>query len=387
MADDTRSLPAAQPLAGQTTADDKMVFEPERLSYESARRLAATIANALPDRDKNKRIVIASLADLADVANFRGTAVMLDLLQKDYEQIALSARTANERRIEVQPEAFGIMAAANVLPPVTPLSGIATVVNAGLGLASLFRQDVSFSGSPASVDAVAFEIAVAAALKDLQFEHVRIPALGVFPSNPGSNSLAAGLQALERAKSEAWQIIRPLISELVSLDTQLDLASRAKNQTEIDRLTGEINSLRADLSPVTEPLAALDLRWSQIQGDWLKVSSDTGLTGFARLLRAEALQLNDPTYLHAAVVSSGGHRRITRSLLRTIFTGDNLTFAGGVVVRWALLDSSGEVLRGGLLTRLKTRNAGPGLAQRLKEWFAARKSGTRRKSKPLKRER
>jgi len=62
MADETKIIPAVQPLAGQTTADDKMVFEPERLSYESARQIAAIIAVELQGRDKAQRIVIAGLS-------------------------------------------------------------------------------------------------------------------------------------------------------------------------------------------------------------------------------------------------------------------------------------------------------------------------------------
>jgi hypothetical protein len=369
MANDTQSIPVPQPLAGQTTTDDKMVFEPERLSYRSARRLATDIANELRGRSKADPIIIASLSELADIANLRGTNVMIDMLRKDYEQAAKSAGTAVERRTALLSTEGGIATLIEALPALTPLSGIATAVNAGLGLASLFRQDVSFSGSAVSVDAIAFEIALAAALKKLEFEHVLLPALGVFPSNPQSPSLAERLQSVDQAKLEVWKVVRPLISELVALDTQLDLQSRAKNQSEIDRLTGEINSLRADLSPISEPLAALDQRWSQLQGEWQKVASDTGLTGFARLLRAEAIQREGTLYLHAAVVSNGGHRRITRSLLRTMFTGDNLTFTGGVVVRWALLDSSGEVQQGGLLTRHKTLSASPGLVKRVKKWF------------------
>ena len=350
MPDTPSPIPIPQPLAGQTTADEKMTFEPERLSYQSACELADSIAAAIPTDDKHKRIVIASLADLADLANLRGALAMLDLLEQDYRQIGESAQTAAGRRTVKS------LAVTNLLPPVTALSGIATVISAGLGIASLFRRDVSYAGSPTSVDAIAFEIAVAAELKKLNFDHVLIPALGVFPAAPPGDSLKDKLRKLESAKFAVWQIVQPMVSELVTLDTQIDLASRAKDQPKIDRLTIEINALRADLAPLTEPLAALDQRWSQIQGDWQKTSPDTGLTGFARLLRAEVVQRGDPVYLHAAVVSSGGYRRISRSLFCTIFTGDGLTFTGGVIIRWALLNASGEFQAGGLLTTERTKD-------------------------------
>jgi len=353
MPDTSSPVPVPQPLAGLTTADEKMTFEPERLSYQSACELAVAVAAAIPTNDKRKRIVLASLADLADLANLRGTLVMLDLLEQDYSQIRGSAQTAAGRRTA---KSFAV---GGVLPPVTALSGIASVISAGLGIASLFRQDVSYVGSPTSVDAIAFEIAIAAELNKLGFEHVLIPALGLFTASPPGDSLKDKLRKLEAAKLSVWQTVQPMVSELVALDTQLDLASRAKNQPEIDRLTTEVNALRADLAPLTEPLAALDQRWSQIQGDWQKTSPDTGLTGFARLLRAESVQRGDPVYLHAAVVSSGGYRRISRSLFRTIFTGDGLSFTGGTIIRWALLSASGEFQAGGLLTTEKTKDTDP----------------------------
>jgi hypothetical protein len=92
MADDTQSGTLASP--AQTTADDKMVFEPERLGYESAKQIAAAIAQELSDVDKAQPVVIASLAELADIANLRGTMVLIGLLRQDYGQIAQSARVA-----------------------------------------------------------------------------------------------------------------------------------------------------------------------------------------------------------------------------------------------------------------------------------------------------
>jgi hypothetical protein len=68
----------------------------------------------------------------------------------------------------------------------------------------------------------------------------------------------------------------------------------------------------------------------------------------ARLLRAEAIKTEEPIYLHAVVVSSGGHHRIARSLWRTMFYGDGLTFVGGATVRWSLLAADGSIEKGGI---------------------------------------
>jgi hypothetical protein len=68
------------------------------------------------------------------------------------------------------------------------------------------------------------------------------------------------------------------------------------------------------------------------------------------MLRAEQLSitLKGAVYLHAAVVSSGGHNRVSRSLLRILFFGDGLSSMGGAVARWALLEADGAVTTGGI---------------------------------------
>ncbi len=75
-----------------------------------------------------------------------------------------------------------------------------------------------------------------------------------------------------------------------------------------------------------------------------------------RLLRAEAIAaLAPPAYLHAAVVSSGGHHRTSQSLLRMIFLGDGLSFASGATVRWALLEANGAVSEhGGIWSAMRS---------------------------------
>jgi len=66
------------------------------------------------------------------------------------------------------------------------------------------------------------------------------------------------------------------------------------------------------------------------------------------LLRAEAIRKSDSVFLHGAIVSSGGHQRISRSLFRFLLFGDGLSFKGGVVIRWGLLAADGSVIKGGI---------------------------------------
>src|SRR4051812_41722487 len=99
MAQDTAAASTASPqpparLDGTTTMDDKLKFEPERLSYEAAVRLARQIAddvctriprttNGKPDHP----VVVASSGYLADLANRSWSEAVLDGLKQDYDAV------------------------------------------------------------------------------------------------------------------------------------------------------------------------------------------------------------------------------------------------------------------------------------------------------------
>jgi hypothetical protein len=360
-------LPTVQPLEGKTTIDDKMVFEPERLSYVSAAKVAAEIAGKLPDpKELGPLIVIARVSLLADMANLQATGTLLDGLQQDYESLGGQAKDLLQSRgsglqMEAAPDTAEKPEITNLPAPIPALPLVAAGLNAALGLVSLFREDVSFSGVKTGVDALAFELALASALKKRGFARVLIPDLCVIPAGGATeDSLQSKLQKIEDAKLGLWQAVSPLVSELVELDTELDQASRGGDQPTVDSLTGEIAQLRRDLSPITEPLSRVDQRYSEILSQLQKADADSGLTGLARLLRAEAISGMEPEFLHAQVVSSGGHNRIQRSLWRTLFGGDGLSFMGGVVVRWARLSSTGEIQQGGILTCRQTADFAAG---------------------------
>jgi hypothetical protein len=140
------------------------------------------------------------------------------------------------------------------------------------------------------------------------------------------------------------------VSQLVTLEAELEKEAKAKNQARVDELSQEVTNLRRNMEPVATPLGRTDQQFAELQARWREIDQSSGLTELARLLRAEALHAMDPVYLHAAIVSSGGHYRVSRSLLRTIFTGDGLSFAGGAIARWALLRKDGCVMKGGILT-------------------------------------
>ena len=354
---DANPIPGVTPLTGSTTVDANVVFEPERLTYIVAGEIAARIVAKIAghkDVDAEQPVVVAGMSFLADLGNLAATGVLLDALLQDYETLAQRAEQRNRDRgrgaREAQPPAalssLSIVPAASVLGAGTSLVAGLTGV---LGVASLFREDVSFTGVKAAVDSLSFTIAIARELKARGFKQVLIPELYVILNqNSGSGSLPARLRAVEEARLKVWQQVTPMISKLVALDAELEQKAASKNQAEVDRLTQEVNELRSDLNPISDPLAKMDQRLTDLLADLQKTDPASGLSGLARLLRAEAIGAVNPNYLLAKIVASGGHNRVSRSLLRTLFIGDGLSFMGGCVARWALLDSHGAFGHGGI---------------------------------------
>jgi hypothetical protein len=375
----TSNLPVVTPLEGKTTVDDKMSFESGRLSYDSADGIARSITAAVRHRIQGQTIIIADVSLLTDFGNLQSFYLCLDDLQQDYDALAAHVQRAGTPKgfqadIQEGLEAITFAAAAPAV----------AAVESALGLFSLFKSDVEYHGLTTAVDALAFELALAGHLKSAGSKRVFVPAL-MFISKPdiSEGSIRSRVNKLQNAKARAWEMAGPMISKLVMLEAQLDTAVSAKDQKLVDQLASEVSTLRRDLDPVSAALARADQRLSELQQAWAKTDESTELTTLARMLRAEAIQKMDVSYIHAAIVSAGGQNRISRNLFRTLFAGDGLTFMGGVVARWALLDRDGSIEEGGILTRLESA-AYPSLFGRITQAFHRLISGSRyRRGKDL----
>jgi hypothetical protein len=368
-----------EPDAGKTSVDDKMMFETERLSYESADAIACAIALELRTQLKTQTVVIVGTALLADFANLDALRVTFKDLENEYE--AIGTRAAAVRQAPSQPGAkapqagatprlldevlvpeasgpaalVGALSAAAIGAAAASMLGVAApLVGAALGLAGLLKQDTQYYGDRTSLDPLAFELALADRVKRGGATAVIVPNLTVFEPAKKPDSLIACLERLQAAKSAAWSSVGPLIAALVSLEKSLAEASAAKNQVEVDRLSKELGEMRRNLDPLAIPLERADQRLADLQAMWEKVDDSTGWSLLARMLRAEAVHAHRPVYLHAAIVSSGGHHRINRSLWRLLTFSDGLSFTGGAVARWALLDRHGRIEKGGILSRRST---------------------------------
>lgn len=335
------STTGVTPLGGTTTVDDKMTFEPGRLSYLAARRIAAVVAEQVKPYVGEKPVALAGDAFLADLGNLGASKVQLEMLIDDYERISLSL-TAAPAKVATSTATAALASA--VVPAVT--AGL----QGALGLVALLRENVEFKGFDTKIDPRAFEIALAAQLTAHHVADVYVPDLIVVKTPAeGPESFRGKWAAMQAARQAAWQHVGPLVAHLARKDAELDLASRTGTGEHVAALSREVLALRRAVEPVTETLQHAEKRLADLQAQWDKTSETTGLTMLTRLLRAEAIEAKVPRYLHATVVLSGGHNRVSRNLFRMILLGDGLTSMGGVVVRWALLEPDGRFVAGNLI--------------------------------------
>ncbi|HJQ99899.1 MAG TPA: hypothetical protein VJ826_16405 [Candidatus Polarisedimenticolaceae bacterium] len=336
----SESKPEVQPLEGKTSIDEKMFFEPERLSYRAAARLAAAIGAAAGPLVTGKTAIVTGTAFLVDLFNLRATSHELEILAEDYEAAAAadaSGRAGDVR--EVGPRAVPAVAGAAIIP----------VVTTALGILSYFREDIDYRGIRTVVDPFAFELAVANELKAAGATEVFV--VDLFVPTKKDSELAQHLSAVHEARAAVWQLMAPKVAELARLDGELDEAARRADQKKVDDLAARIGAVRRDIDPMTQTVSRLDRRLDDLEATLHRTDERTGLTTLARLLRAEAICASasgNARFVHAAIVSSGGHHRISRNLLRMMFLGDGLSFSGGAVARWAVVGPGGSIEKAGI---------------------------------------
>lgn len=373
-------------LDGTTTIDDKMQFEPVRLSYEAAQAIAEQVAAAVASGVKDKPLVVVAGARLlADLGNLVATKIMLDGFAEDFKSLKSAGDVAAGRSVpaavatadEVRRQA--VPAPAMMLPA---LGAITAGAQSALALLGLFRENVDFRGVAVAIDATALELALAAHLAAHGAGEVIVPDLSV-PSEPaaGDGTLRDALLAAHSERAAAWRAVAPLIALRAEAEAQLDDATTREDDEAVDAAAARVREVRRALDPISGPLASLEQRFDELQGQLTKVSdADGGLTVLARLFRAEAIRAREPIYVHIRALSAGGANRVSRSLLRTIFTGDGLSATGGIVVSWALLTATGDVLAGGIASR--AHGAKFGKASRPTDYTVINELPTGKASKP-----
>jgi hypothetical protein len=303
------------------------------LSYEAASHVAATIAIEVESAIKDRYVVVAGTELLADLANLVATRVTLEGIASDYRALAAHATVAAKTHASIAAAsgaetmpgsnlvegAIPIAAAiaSSLSEAVPPLAAAAAAVQAGIGLVSLFRQNVNVHGVAVGVDALAFEIEMAAQLHRRGAARVYVSELLVFevPRND-TKSLRGAIRHAQEARAKTWSELAPLVSHLANLEAAFDAAVAEGSQERVDLTIATIRDLRRMIDPIVAPLSKVDQRLDQLQAQFAASDSQSnGLTLLARLFRAESLKARDPLFVYVRVVASGEATELsTRSL-------------------------------------------------------------------------
>jgi hypothetical protein len=145
---DANPIPKVTPLTGTTTIDTNLVFEPERLTYVSARQIAERISEEIVkechDVSREEPIVVVSISFLTDLGNLESTGLLLDALFQDYQTLAQRAESRNLGRGGGPARALNILSS---VPGTAVLGAGINVLSAGTSLvAGLNRR--ARSGEP-----------------------------------------------------------------------------------------------------------------------------------------------------------------------------------------------------------------------------------------------
>jgi len=346
MADDIK------PLDGKTTVDDKVVFEPQRLSYDAARVIAENIARRISGRTRDQVVVIAGSQLLADFSNLVATKAVLEELANEYDALAKATHASTP----VLPAAVRSTRPRTTellhLNLAAPLETVTAGVQGALALLSLFRQDVDYKGVPVSIDTLGFEIELAARIRMHKASEVIVPDFALLAApEKDAGAIRSLIEKVKEARARvilaaASKIPQPKHEELVDEDEKKKSASHVVDPNDLPS-----HAPRSNLEMVGEIFAQIDQRFTDLQTQLAKGDTDgSGLTMLARLYRAEALNARSPMLVHVRVLLAGGSNRIERSLFRTLFSGDGLSATGGAVVSWAILSKRGAIEDGGMFS-------------------------------------
>lgn len=315
------------PLDGTVSLDDRVSMESQVLAYRASARIAAAIATET--KACCSRVVLLNELLAVDIRNSFGIRAELSVLEKAYRSLVPEKSTV----------ARDLSAAAAVAPAVE--------------LLGLFREDTQLSGRKFDITERALHASLAGALVALEVA-VSMPALmstvggsASPPPTPPWDRAAELFAPVLKARRDAMESLRPQLRRLAELDEELGGAEGAskRDKDRISATRGQIAQIQGQLRPALLLLEKTDAQFVQLQTSLGKVDEKSGLSGYARFVRAlEILADSEAAFLFAAVVAAGGTYRVSRNLWRTLFFRAGWSFSGGCIAWYVLFRRGGEIL-------------------------------------------
>jgi hypothetical protein len=165
--------------------------------------------------------------------------------------------------------------------------------------------------------------------------------------NTPADRVAELFKPVLEARRAAMSEVGPKLRQIAELDEELGRLEKANppDPAAIATAREKIVGAQAEVRPALLLLEKTDTQFTELQSSMSKVEEKSGLSRFARLVRAsEILARKDASFLYASVTTAGGAYRVSRNFLQTIFWKGSWSFSGGCIVWYTLFGADGKIL-------------------------------------------
>lgn len=363
--------------AGTTTIDDAMAIEVESLAQIAASKLAGEVADRVfqaqaKTKTKTKTILYLDAKAVSALSLYRTFELQCTVLSQGFASASTIADKAFER-LKYQratPQAGkSIKNATEATQPqgVGPLGLIPTAtlpatlgLTAAANLLGFFSVDTEYRGRAASVSeqAFVFELARCLQKKQLTFWWPSLTFVLEFPAPPDDNppDYLKRMNNVTDAASKATTAIANLatfVNNLPDNDPRFPVARDA-----LDRAHRFFDSSSAIYDDLRRRFLAQGSAPETTLGELIQLGS-----------RLKASAGTDHMFLAARVEKAGGSYRIRKHMWQALTGEPPLTFTGGCIVSFALLDKTGAFLESGTVHHRLGYRSHPG------SWDTANVSG------------
>ena len=390
IAESEQTIRKAQPganvkaLEGKTTIDDKVVIESEVLSNIAVQEISKQIANRVNDIVQ----ITATDNDKATIY-IHDTSLHTAIRADQYFQVQKQDILTQKNELDTE---FGKLVPCTLNSIINynqekslvggrSFLGAAIAARSAIDLLSLFRQDTEFKGRSFTVREEALVAQVAHEIKKQKINAVVVypslmpPGLSNISDSNNNSDLIRSIKKLQNVRSSGAQRIRKLQIEIENNSRKrTELEEHIKSLEEDDEERQATQSVRnQELSVATDKLKGVTICEQTLEklkpayadlndlvgtllGILLNTKEGAGNSLLGTLLTAESilnrLRRDNVYFLSLKPVAAGGSYRIRRNLFTTLFTGPLLSYSGGAIITFMLLDKDSTIVTSGTLQHM-----------------------------------
>ena len=378
IAESEKKIRDAQPgadvkvLEGKTAVDDDVKIETQMFSYNAVQEISKQIATRV-----NTHINSTTGNSTAGAATIFIHDISLQSAIRAYQAFLIQKYAIQRELLRLEKNLEDKGPEKTMKSQAIP--SVAGTARSVIDLLSLFRQDTEFKGRSVIVEEEALVAQVAHEINKLNqnatvvYPKLLPPGLSIIPDFESSKLIESitvlqGIQEkaarhgreLEEKNEEQVKRRTELTEQIKTLQKDVNdkRAKLSPDDPKISATIGELATAKGELAKVTngaktrenlkQAFADLNDLVASLLGTLLKTEQAAGSTLLGTLLTAEnileQLKKKEGYLLALKPVSAGGSYRIRRNLFTTLFTGACLSYSGGAIVSFILLDWDSRIV-------------------------------------------